>query len=381
MSGSIRERGINCWEMRVFLGTDPLSGRKRYATRTVRGSRTEAQRELLIFAAVANVAPIVGARSTVADLLERWFVAASPNWAPTTVRSVRSIISCQLLPGLGSIRVRELTTVDIDEFYGRLRTDGRHDGKALSVGAVRRVHSVLHRVLAQAMRWDWIWINPASNASPPRSVPSDVRPPTAAEVQALLVFAASRDLAFHTFLVLAASTGARRSQLLGLRWSDIDLSRGAIGFRRGLVDGVSGPVLVSTKTRRTYRVELDGVTLAVLRDHHAKRSEILADSFVFCSGGDAQQPWKPNWVTKKFISTRIDAGLAHFRLHDLRHFMATGMLNLGVPVPIVAARLCHARASTTLNVYAHAVPSGDRAAAELFASVWRQQQVETSAAA
>jgi integrase len=102
---------------------------------------------------------------------------------------------------------------------------------------------------------------------------------------------------------------------------------------------------------------------------------------VFCSESDAQQPWKPNWVRKTFISTRIDAGLAHFRLHDLRHFMATGMLNLGVPVPIVAARLCHARASTTLNVYAHAVPSGDRAAAELFASVWRQQPVEVIAAA
>jgi Phage integrase, N-terminal SAM-like domain len=135
-----------------LLGTDPLSGRKWYATRTVRGSRTEAQRELLIFAAVASVAPIVGARSTVADLLERWFVAASPNWAPTTVRSVRPSISCQLVPGLGPIQVRELTTVDIDEFYDRLRSDGRHDGKALSVGAVRRVHSVLHRVLVDRQR-------------------------------------------------------------------------------------------------------------------------------------------------------------------------------------------------------------------------------------
>ncbi len=104
------------------------------------------------------------------------------------------------------------------------------------------------------------------------------------------MFAAIRDLAFYTFLVLAASTGARRSQLLGLRWSDIDLVRGAIGFRRGLVDGVSGPVLVSTKTRRTYRVELDGVTLTVLRDHHAKRPEGLADSFVFCSGVTLSSP-------------------------------------------------------------------------------------------
>ena len=73
----------------------------------------------------------------------------------------------------------------------------------------------------------------------------------------------------------------------------------------------------------------------------------------------------PNFVTKRFIDARCAAGLDHFRLHDLRHFMATQMLDAGVPVPIVAARLAHARASTTLNVYTHAVPGGDRRAAEM----------------
>jgi integrase len=86
--------------------------------------------------------------------------------------------------------------------------------------------------------------------------------------------------------------------------------------------------------------------------------------FVFSSDKAGLRPWLPNFVTKRFISVRRAAGLGHFRLHDLRHFMATQMLDAGVPVPIVAARLCHARASTTLNVYAHAVPGGDRSAAE-----------------
>ena len=70
-----------------------------------------------------------------------------------------------------------------------------------------------------------------------------------------------------------------------------------------------------------------------------------------------RRPWSPNFVTKRFIRVRRAAGLSHFRLHDLRHFMATQMLDAGVPIPVVAARLCHARASTTLNVYAHAVPA------------------------
>ena len=179
------------------------------------------------------------------------------------------------------------------------------------------------------------------------------------------------DPAFHTLLVLAVSTGARRSQLLGLRWSDVDLVRGGVGFRLGLVEGPSGPVLVATKTRRTYRVDLDAASLDVLRAYHARRPEELCgvDGFVFAKGDG--RPWKPNWVTKRFIGTRRRLGLAHFRLHDLRHFMATSMLHLSVRVPIVAARLCHARASTTLNVYAHAVPSGDRAAAAVLSALVR----------
>ena len=82
----------------------------------------------------------------------------------------------------------------------------------------------------------------------------------------------------------------------------------------------------------------------------------------------------PNFVTKRFIDARRAAGLDHFRLHDLRHFM----VDAGVPLPIVAARLAHARASTTLNVYAHAVPGGDRLAAEM---LWQRVEDAKSEAA
>src|SRR5665213_1270133 len=89
--------------------------------------------------------------------------------------------------------------------------------------------------------------------------------------------------------------------------------------------------------------------------------------FVFSHRADRDVPWLPNWVTKAFIRCRREAGLPHFRLHDLRHFMATEMLQAGIPIAVVSARLAHARASTTLNVYAHAVPGGDRVAAEMLA--------------
>jgi integrase len=310
---------------------------------------------------------MVGARTTITELLDRWYGVSHVNWAPTTARSVRSIIDQQLVPGIGEVLVRELTAVTVDELYARLRISGRADGKALSVGSVRRVHAVLHRSLAQAVRWEWIWANPAALASPPRSEPVEMRPPTPTDVAGLLAYTAEADPLLHLFVVLAATTGARRGQLLALRWIDIDVDTKSISFQRALVEGPNGPVLVPTKTRRSHRVALDPGTAALLAawfDGISHPQGEVRDRFIFCYDELGMRPWKPNYVTKRFIRSRRAAGLCHFRLHDLRHFMATQMLDVGVAVPIVAARLAHARASTTLNVYAHAVPGGDRHAAK-----------------
>jgi integrase len=371
--GSLRQRGRNSWELRVYAGTDPETGRRRWLTRTVRGSRTQAQRELVSLAALANVAPVVGARTSVAELLERWFAVNESNWAATTVKSTRSIIDRQLISGLGHVRVRELTTVMIDEFYASLRAHGRQDDKPLSPGSVRRVHGVLHRALAQAMRWEWIWTNPAAFASPPRVEPPEMRPPSPEDVTRLLEHVALCRPLFHLFLVLAATTGARRGQLLALRLHDINFDHSSLSFQRALVEGPEGPVLAPTKTRRSHRVALDAATLRLLRarfdEMGANCPDVLEDAFVFSNDPLGLRPWKPNWVTKQFIAARQSAGLDHFRLHDLRHFMATQMLAAGVAVPVVSARLAHARASTTLNVYAHAIPGGDVRAAKLISEI------------
>jgi integrase len=346
----------------VYVGVDPETGRERYTTRTVRGTKRAGQRALGELVREATEAR--QARSSVAALLEQWFSAASPGWTASTVRQVRSVLNRHLIPALGAIRVGALTTAQVDAFYADLQRGG------LSAGTVRLVHGVLHAAVAQAQRWEWIWMNPAAHASPPPHVPNEIRPPRPADVALLIAKATAFDPALGTFLRLAASTGARRSQLLALRWKDIDLERCRISFTRALIEGPDGPVLAPTKTRRAYQVSLDADTAAVVADQHRFASG-SDDAFVFSHEADGSTPWKPNWVTSAFIRLRRDAGIPHCRLHDLRHFMATEMLAAGVAIPIVAARLSHARASTTLNVYAHAVPGGDRDAAEQIGSLLR----------
>ena len=172
----------------------------------------------------------------------------------------------------------------------------------------------------------------------------------------------------HTFLFLAALTGTRRAQLLGLRWHNVHFDTNRVSFCAGWVEGPDGPVLTTTKTKRSHVVDLDPDSFAVLAKY-AETAMDAPDGFVF-SDDRGTAASKPNRVTKAFLRHRRSAGLRPFRLHDLRHFMATEMLDAGVPIVVVSRRLDHQRVSTTLDKYAHAVPGGDaRASATLHAKL------------
>jgi integrase len=307
MAGSMRQRGRGSWELRVYLGLDPDTRIRRYATRTVHGTRRAATAALAELVEDAERSRLRA--GTVGELLERWMTAASPGWSASTVPETRSLMRCHLLPHLGHVPVAKLTAADIDDVYSHLLRRGGRDDRPLSPGTVHRVHVVLHRALTQAVRWEWIWLNPAAQASPPRVEPADIRPPSVEQVRRLLQVVFDDNLAFFTYLHLAVMTGARRSQLLAMRWSDVDFDHAALGFSRALVEGPSGPVLRPTKNRRTYRVALDPATVQLLTAHRNRSAEAaVADGFVFSEDARGRRPWQPNWVTKRFITFRRPGG-------------------------------------------------------------------------
>ena len=123
---------------------------------------------------------------------------------------------------------------------------------------------VLRSSLSQAMRWGWIWDNPAERAHRITTVAKEIRPPTPIELRTLLAHVAERDQQFHTLLLIAAVTGARRAQVLGLCWRNIDLERRRVSFCNGWVEGPNGPVLAATKTKRSHVVDIDPASLATL---------------------------------------------------------------------------------------------------------------------
>ena len=374
MQGSMRRRG-DSWQLRVYLGRDPLTGEKRWTSKTVKGGKREAQRALAAMAAAADGNEVASASGTVGELLDRWFENASADFSPKTALETAGFINRYLRPGLGVFPVARLRTEHIDKLYRELRKRGGHNGKPLAPGTVKRTHVILHRALEQAVRWGWITTNPAHNAQVPRTPSAAIRPPTPKQLIQLFELAGDYHPDFATFIFLAAMTGARRSELLALRWSDIDYNAGRVTFARGVVFGAHGLVEKDTKTHAVRRVALDPRTAEVLAAHRERVDEraaqfgtvIASDAFVFSHRPDGSEPWRPDSTTRAFRLLLAKAGLHGVRLHDLRHYVATQLLAAGVDVRTVAGRLGHRNASTTLNVYSHFLEQADEQAAHVLA--------------
>jgi len=194
------------------------------------------------------------------------------------------------------------------------------------------------------------------------------------DTRALLVAADEHDPEFGALLRVLASTGARRGEVCGLRWSDVDLDGATAYIHRSIAAVPGGTFEKDTKTHGARRIALDPATARVLQDHRARIEARAAmcdmpfnpNGFVFTVTADGSSPLHPDTVSAGFRRLCDRAGLAGVRLHDLRHVHATQLLAAGVPVRTVSGRLGHANAATTLNVYAHFLEASDRDAAAVF---------------
>jgi integrase len=372
MKGFMRQRG-SAWELRVYLGADPLTGRQRYATKTARVGKREAQRMLNEMVVEAERGLMTRTKATVGELLDAWLEHARGDFSPKTTREVSGYIERNLRPALGDVRLTKLTPSTIDAYYRSLLRNGGHSGQPLSPGTVRRIHGILRRALAQGVRWGWLGVNPAASATPPRVPPPEITPPQPDDLARLLQLIDSTYSELGVFVRVAAMTGARRSEVLALRWADVDLGRNVLDISRGIVMGPDGLVEKDTKTHQARRIAIEPSTSAALKRHHRAMVERAAmcgvalpgSALVFSDAADGSAPWYPDSVSRRFRGACDAAGLEGVRLHDLRHFVATRLLSAGVDVRTVAGRLGHRNAATTLNVYSHFLPESDKEAADV----------------
>jgi integrase len=378
MPGSIRQRGNRSWNLRVYAGRDPATGEKVSVERTVRGTKREASKVLAAMVAEVDSHPLTSSgKGTVAELCRDWLDHARPSFSPKTVETTRMYIEDPIVPLLGSIKVAKLTPSDLDRFYRQLLEVGRSRGP-YAPATIRRVHGIVRRALTQGVRWGWITHNPAIDASPPKVPMKELKPPDPAQVVRVFNTAQEVDPELATFIMLAASSGARRGELLALRWRDLDLEHGRLSIERGIVRVGDNIIEQGTKTHQSRRISLDVGTVAALKAHESRGAGrageasaiITVESFVFSHSVDGSTPWNPDSTSRAFRRICQQAGVTGVRLHDLRHYVATRLLAAGVDVRTVAGRLGHRNPSTTLNVYSHFVPETDQDAAKTLGRIF-----------
>jgi integrase len=411
----IRKRGSGL-QVQVYAGRDPLTGRKRWVSRQVPGQTKAAYRQAKKVEAElleqVDRGEQRGSRTrTVAELVERWFTwrqQVKPI-SPVTVANYRGAIDRYILPALGKAKLREVDAATLDALYAQVRAHGGrcrvcwqrvrrgepplrageryrpqpdatgqvHEpdcvrGGPLSASAVREVHSVLSGAFKQAMAWGWTAHNPAKLATPPSAGKRGVSPPDATDVARLLAAAMAEDPELGLFVRLAVVLGARRGELCGLKWRDVDLAAGAVLIASSVARVAGRPLLdKDTKTHAKRRVAVGGETVELLKAHRLRQAEaalacgasLPPDAYVFSRTADASTPVSPEWITHRLQDLADRLGV-RCRLHDLRHFMVTQLVAGGVDLRTVSGRAGHADGHMTLGTYAHFQQAQDRHAAE-----------------
>ncbi len=192
MAGHLQERGPKTWRLSVYVGRDSRTGRKRYAQRTVLGTKREAERALArLVTEVDEGRHSASAAGTFGDLLDRWLETKAQSVDPSTISNYRWVTEKYVRPGLGRSRLASLKAADIDSFYVRLAAQPGERGKKLSPRTIRICHTVIRQALEQARKWGLITRNPAVDASPPRSRHHEIHPPSVDQVLTLLAVTGS----------------------------------------------------------------------------------------------------------------------------------------------------------------------------------------------
>lgn len=338
------------YRVRAPARRDPATGKRRQPSRIVNGTRSDAQAALDELRVTAKRSGAVTAL-TVDRAVERFLREA--DIAVTTRDDYERVWRLILSPLLGSVRLDQLDTPTIYNTW--VEAAGTWSDHRLY-----RAHTLLSATCREARRWGWMRDNPARGAGPrePRrpeeeAVDSDVLLALVAEL------AARPDL--YVWLTLAAVTGARRSEVVGIQWRDIDWERRALAIRRAVVyTPAAGVVAKDTKTKKPRTVALEQGTLDLLRALYERPGQPIRPTDHVLTLRDGR-PWRPDYATRTFgkLRSRVP-GAEAVELRQLRHAAGTHLIAAGHSVVDVAARLGH-DPKVLLARYAKALPASGRA--------------------
>ena len=300
---------------------------------------------------------------TVAEFLNEWLDGPMQSSVRLkTADGYRFIVRKYIAPRIGQVPLRALQPAHLQGLYSGLLALG------LSATTTRHAHAVIRRALAEGVRTGRLGRNVALATQPPRSKRREMSTLSVDEVRRFLT--AAQDSPYYAPFVTLLWTGARRGEVLALRWRDIDLLLGTISITRSMyVTKGAKKAFEEPKSQTGRRQVAMPPSLAIeLREHHKRMEQLrgpLNDNDLVFTWEDGR-PMLPDSITHAFKRIALRLGLDGIRLHDLRHSHATLMLEQGIHPKVVSERLGHANISITLDIYSHVMPGIQQAAAETF---------------
>jgi integrase len=371
----------------IVYDVPPSNGKPRQQKREILSGVTKQQAEAALAKRIETIRKgeyAADPNMTMSDLFDRFMIAKKKRLAATTIDRYESLLTTFLRPTFGTIKVAALRKAHLVEAYDKWLT---RDGRKPSGRTVRHAHDLLRATLNWAVSLDYVAINVASKLTAgdlPKAPKPENTVLTDVELRQLLAEAKqptrrsvkrdglSSQPWFYPAVAFAACTGARRGEVLAVKWSDLDMLNRTIAIRESLSQPRSGLAFKVPKNGKARTICIGEELVAILRTHKAKQAEerlLLGESYqdhdlVFArADGAPVAPWNFGASFKDLVAR---AKVTPITLHDLRDTHASLLAKAGVPLEVISQRLGHSCIGITVDRYVTVYRERDAAAAVAF---------------
>jgi integrase len=372
MKGHIRERSPGHFAIVLSVG---IGKNRKLKWHSFKGTKRQAQAECArLITGLKEGSYVEPSKLTVAQhlksRLEQW--ESSKTISAKTAERYAELIDNQIVPYLGALTIQKLKAIDIESWHNNLSSIGRKDGKGgLSNRTISHAHRVLSKALKEASKFDLVGKNVAITQQPPTPEEEEVVIVAQDRIKELLAKLSGRSM--YPKAITALFTGARRSELLAMRYRYLDLDRKTWEICESLEQTRKHGIRVKkpkTKAGRRH-ISLPDIVVDALREHRRTQLELRlrvglgkpsADDFVFADIDGA--PRGPRAFSSEWADCAASIGMPDVVFHALRHTHASQLIDAGVDIVTISKRLGHANPNITLKVYAHLFRSKDGKAAD-----------------
>ncbi|RHR08187.1 site-specific integrase [Pseudoflavonifractor sp. AF19-9AC] len=364
--GMVRKREDGRWEGRIVVG------HKANGDSIFRYIYADTQKELTAklrqnINAYQGVDLTEESSMTLSQWLDKWLEEyIKGTIRESTLEGYQRDLNNHVKPHLGAKPLRKVTAVDLHSLYQKLLEQGRIKSRSHAAGlsptTVRSIHNIIHHALRTAAENGLLPSNPADAVTPPKAV-SQAKKILNHDQLDTFKAAAQQDWIWRDFFLTELTTGLRRGELCGLKWSDFDEEAGTLNVCRTIHARKGGGV--EEGTTKTYAgtrtILLPSSTAQLLRE----RKKSALTEWIFSNPFCPEHPVSPGSAYRRLKGLLEEAGLPDLRFHDLRHTFATHALASGVDAKTLSGILGHTKASFTLDTYTHVTGDMHRNAAEI----------------